>query len=76
MYTAAVVQVSLHKHNDNHILPGIYLSTVPSISVQDLFKKAVNNDTFLGNALKRFYKLCTSVTAFKFTQFLCIVFSV
>lgn len=65
VYTAAVPQVSLHKHNDNHVLAGIYLGYVPSILVKPPFQKAVDNNACLGQNFKEFYKLCTDVTGVK-----------
>lgn len=74
MYTAAAVQVSLQKHNDNNILPVVYFSSL--LCPLCLFKEEVNNNVFLGKALRCITGLCTNVTAFKFTQFLCVVFGV
>lgn len=37
--TAAVVQVSLHKQSDSHLLAGMYLNYVQSIPVWDQFNK-------------------------------------
>lgn len=51
VYAAALWLIYLHKHNAKHKLAGICHSYVPSISVQGLLKKIINN-LFLGKATK------------------------
>lgn len=74
VYTAAV---SLHKHNDNRVLAGIYLGYVPSILVKLLLKKTATMHV-LGKSLKSFtsFAQMSLVLSSMFTHFLCIEFSV